>query len=113
MQGKYEQAEPLYQRTLLICEQRLGLGHPDTANSLNNLAGLYRLQGKYERAEPLYRQALVITEQQLGTKHPRTQQMMTNYLTLLLAIHTGGDLEALLQLLTQGESDDKNEGIVE
>jgi hypothetical protein len=29
-QGKYEQAEPLYQRALLICEQVLGTEHPET-----------------------------------------------------------------------------------
>lgn len=52
-QGKYTQAEPLYQRALAICEHELGPNHPDTATSLNNLAALYRNQGKYTQAEPL------------------------------------------------------------
>ena len=53
-QGKYAEAEPLYQRALAIYEQQLGQDHPDTASSLNNLAGLYKAQGKYAEAEPLY-----------------------------------------------------------
>ena len=40
-QGKYEQAEPLLQRALLICEQQLEPDHPDTAQTLNSLAMLY------------------------------------------------------------------------
>ena len=40
-QGKYEQAESLYERALAIREQQLGPEHPDTATSLNNLAVLY------------------------------------------------------------------------
>jgi hypothetical protein len=37
-QGKLEQAESLYQRTLAIQERMPGPEHPDTAQSLNNLA---------------------------------------------------------------------------
>ena len=54
-QGKCEEAEPLYQRSLGIRETKLGKDHPDVATSLNNLAALYRTQGKYEEAEPLYK----------------------------------------------------------
>jgi tetratricopeptide (TPR) repeat protein len=41
-QGRYGEAEPLYQRSLHIREQQLGADHPDVATSLNNLALLYR-----------------------------------------------------------------------
>src|SRR5262249_17977601 len=36
--GDYAGAEPLYRRSLDIREKALGPDHPDTANSLNNLA---------------------------------------------------------------------------
>ena len=79
--------------------------HPDTASSFNNLAVLYKTQGKYAEAEPLYQRALAISEQQLGWEHPQTQQFLKNNLLLLAEIHTGGDLEALLQLLYKNEVD--------
>ncbi len=57
-QGKYADAEPLYQRTLVIVEKTLGPEHPYVARSLNNLAGLYKAQGRYSEAEPLYQRSL-------------------------------------------------------
>ena len=39
--GEYAKAEPLFQEALQIRQKVLGPEHPDTAQSLNNLAGLY------------------------------------------------------------------------
>jgi tetratricopeptide (TPR) repeat protein len=61
-QGRYAEAEPLYQRSLAIREQALGAEHPDVAQSLNNLAELYRAQGRYAEAEPLYARSLAIEQ---------------------------------------------------
>jgi tetratricopeptide (TPR) repeat protein len=71
-QGKYKEAEPLYQQALALRQKLLGDDHPDVATSLNNLALLYYSQGKYKEAEPLYQQALNIFEQRLGIDHPHT-----------------------------------------
>ena len=43
-QAKYAEAEPLNLRALAIWEEALGPDHPDVAQSLNNLAELYRVQ---------------------------------------------------------------------
>ena len=48
-QGKYDYAEPLYERSLAIREKALGPEHPDVAQSLNNLAGLLRAQVRNEQ----------------------------------------------------------------
>jgi len=40
-QGKYKEAEPLYQQALALRQKLLGDDHPDVAASLNNLALLY------------------------------------------------------------------------
>jgi tetratricopeptide (TPR) repeat protein len=80
--GRYWEAEPLYQRALVIREQALGPDHPHTAASLNNLAELYRAQGCYPEAEPLYQRALVILEQALGPDHPDTAQSLNNLAVL-------------------------------
>ncbi len=61
LQGKYAEAEPLYQRSLAIGEKTLGPEHPQVAMSLNNLAGLYRAQGQHAEAEPLYQRAFAIS----------------------------------------------------
>ena len=68
--GAYDQALPLYRRALEIREKALGPEHPDTANSLNNLALLYQVMGAYEQALPLYQRALKIIEKSLGPEHP-------------------------------------------
>ncbi|MEH2360782.1 tetratricopeptide repeat protein, partial [Nostoc sp.] len=39
-QGRYSEAEPLYIQALDICEQRLGVDHPNTITIRNNLAYL-------------------------------------------------------------------------
>nr|WP_236600648.1 tetratricopeptide repeat protein [Ktedonobacter sp. SOSP1-85] len=65
-----------YQRALSLREQHLGLPHPETAQTLHDLALLYRDQGKYVEAEPLYRQALHIQEQVLGPTHSETAETL-------------------------------------
>jgi tetratricopeptide (TPR) repeat protein len=69
-QGKTQQALPLAQKVLAICKEVLGERHPAYAESLHNLAGLYRNQGEYAKAEPLFRQSLEIYKQALGERHP-------------------------------------------
>jgi len=64
-QGRYAEAEPLYQRSLQISEIQLGKDHPDVATSLNNLAGLYQDQGRYSEATTLLTQGLNIQEDHL------------------------------------------------
>jgi tetratricopeptide (TPR) repeat protein len=59
-QGKYDEAELLYRRALIIDEKALGPCHPSIAGSLDNLAMLHHCQSKYEEAEKLYRRALSI-----------------------------------------------------
>ena len=43
-QGKYGEAEPLYERSQAIREKVYGPDHPAVAESLNNRAGLLRQQ---------------------------------------------------------------------
>ena len=50
-QGKYAEAEPLYQRALAIAEKALGPEHPDVALTLENYAGLLRKMERDADAE--------------------------------------------------------------
>ena len=61
----------------------LGLGHPDVAASLNNLAILYHTQGDYAEAEPLYRRSLAIQEKALGSEHPDVAKVLGSFAVLL------------------------------
>ena len=93
--GYYTIAEPLYRRTLLIREAKLGPEHTDVAQSLNNLAELLRIQGMFDEAEPLYRRALLIREAKLGPEHPDLAQSLNNLALLLQAKGKFDDVEHL------------------
>ena len=73
------------------CEQQLGHHHPDTAQSLNNLAGLLNKTGRYKEAEPLYRQAIAILLETLGDQHPLTKIFWQNYSICLKAMLDSDD----------------------
>lgn len=56
----------------------LGQKHPDTLNSMNNLADTYNSQGRWKEAEDLHKQVLEIRERVLGQEHPDTLSSMNN-----------------------------------
>ncbi len=59
-QGRYAEAEPLYQRSLAIREKALGPEHPDVAQSLENYAALLRNTELNDEAEKLEARAKAI-----------------------------------------------------
>ena len=64
VQGKYAEAEPLFQRALKIREKALGPDHPNVATGLENYAALLRKMGREAKAEPLEARARAIREKQ-------------------------------------------------
>ncbi|MBU6229690.1 MAG: tetratricopeptide repeat protein [Cyanobacteria bacterium REEB459] len=72
-QGRYEQAEPLYQQALDLRRELLGKRHPDVAQSLFNLGALRYNQGRYPEALDLLLEAEAIYLPSLGADHPTTQ----------------------------------------
>ncbi len=81
----YVEARPLHERALAIREKVLGAEHPDTAESLNNLAHLLHDQGDLAGARPLFERALAIREKVLGAEHPDTAESLNNLAHLLQA----------------------------
>ncbi len=77
------EAEPMYQQALALRKRLLGDKHPDVADSLNNLAALYKFTRRYSEAEPLFQQALAICEHTLGVSHPHTIKVRGNYARFL------------------------------
>jgi tetratricopeptide (TPR) repeat protein len=77
-QGRYKEAEQLYERALKGREEQLGPAHPDTLGTVQNLAIVYHYQGRYKEAEQLYERALKGKEEQLGPAHPGTLRTVQN-----------------------------------
>jgi tetratricopeptide (TPR) repeat protein len=76
--GRFNQAVPIAQEFLELCEKRFGPDHPETADALYNLGDLYRSLRDYVRAEPLLKRALEIDEKALGPDHPDTASALNN-----------------------------------
>ncbi len=83
-QGEYEEARPLYERSLAILEKSLGPDHRDVARGLNNLAVFLKTQGEYEEARPLCERSLAIWEKSLGPDHPEVALTLNNLARLLM-----------------------------
>ncbi len=58
--GLFEEAEAAAREAADIRQRELGPQHADTAESLHELAAIYRARGKLEEAAPLYQQSLEI-----------------------------------------------------
>jgi tetratricopeptide (TPR) repeat protein len=81
----HAQAASFLREALAIRERVLGPEHPDTAQSLNNLAMVLRDQGDLAAARPLYERALTIRERVLGPQDRATAQSLYNLAGLLQA----------------------------
>jgi len=82
-QGKYEQAEKLNKRALMICEKSLGPEDIAIGQTLGELAKLYIIQGQYDKAEPLMKRGLAIFEKLFGNDHPEVAKYL-DFLGLVL-----------------------------
>lgn len=63
-QERYDEAQPLYLRSLEIMENRWGSKHPQLVTILNNLADLYRVTNLINRAEYYEQRVIDITQSQ-------------------------------------------------
>jgi uncharacterized protein HemY len=61
-QGKYQQAEAMFNEALAGRRRALGDDHPDTLASMLGLVDAYQRQDKDTQAEPLAREALTAYE---------------------------------------------------
>src|ERR1700712_5079096 len=77
-QGKYDKAEPLYDRSLTIRERTLPSLHEDIVASLNNLSALYFFQERYVEAEPLCKRLNNVYMYALGAEHPEVANSLAN-----------------------------------
>ena len=76
--GKMLDSEHLLVRSFEIDRRMLGVEHPDTLTSMNNLASTYWAQGRTAEAAALQEEALEKRRRILGVEHPNTLASMNN-----------------------------------
>ena len=83
--NQYEQAEPFFDEALNGRQRELGDDRPDTLETKNDLAVLYKEQGDYDKAEPPSIQAFEGRRLKPGDQHPHTQESIKNLIELYKA----------------------------
>ncbi|CAG8412661.1 unnamed protein product [Penicillium salamii] len=76
--GRYREAEEMYQIVLEYRANLLGSKHPETLMSNHKLVSIFVGQGKYEEAETICRRTLKDREKVLGLEHPDTLASVNN-----------------------------------
>jgi serine/threonine protein kinase/lipopolysaccharide biosynthesis regulator YciM len=87
-----------YVRALALRQEMLGPDHPDTLQSLGNLATAYQGVGQATKALPLREQVLAKHQATLGPDHPDTLISMNN---LAMSYKAAGQLDKALSLFEQ------------
>jgi tetratricopeptide (TPR) repeat protein len=82
--GAYNSAESLWRRECELRRTILGLEHPNTLTSMNNLALTLGAQGDLEGARKIHEQVLEITRRVLGEEHPNTSVIAWNLFSTCL-----------------------------
>jgi tetratricopeptide (TPR) repeat protein len=70
--GRYQEAEVMYQQSLIGCVRAVGPDHESTLDTVQNLGILYRNQSRFAEAETMYERALTGYEKSLGLDHEST-----------------------------------------
>ena len=86
----------MHMQALNIAKAALGDGHPDVAQSMNNMAGLLVDMGMQREALPMYEKALAIFKNALGNEHPDVGMGLSNL--AMLSADLGKRKEALPML---------------
>jgi tetratricopeptide (TPR) repeat protein len=94
-QSQFNTVELWYVQSLAISEEQLGINHPDTAASLNNLAGLYKSMCRYTEAELLYLRSFAIDREVYGENHPEITTDLNNLALLYDSIGRYTEAEPL------------------
>lgn len=83
-EGNHDLALVLAKQSLQMAEDEGGYNHPTVAQSMNNLALLYKTLGWYEEAERLYYLSLTILQLNQGPEHPSTAASLNNLAALYI-----------------------------
>ncbi|KAK3233603.1 hypothetical protein CYMTET_56109, partial [Cymbomonas tetramitiformis] len=93
-----KKAEPLYQRALSIRREKYGAQHPEVAETLTNLAGVYSSQQQFDAAVKAAQEALDINEALVG-RH--SKQGLGSLKWLAHVYYSQGDYDTALVLMQE------------
>ncbi|KAJ5365664.1 Disease resistance protein [Penicillium concentricum] len=77
-QGRFQEAEAMYERALEGYEKAWGREHMSTLDTVNNLGTIYENQGRLQEAEAMYERALEGCEKAWGREHTSTLGTVSN-----------------------------------
>jgi tetratricopeptide (TPR) repeat protein len=96
-QGRYDESEAIYRRSLAVFEESFGPIHYAVAAILHNLAAVLVAKGSYQEAEENYRRALSIKERLLGPDSPGVALTRSNLGSLLTVLGRRSESVPLLK----------------
>ncbi|KAF7712387.1 Kinesin light chain [Penicillium ucsense] len=96
-QGKHEEAEAMHRRALSGSEKVLGPEHPQTLDSMANLASNFYDQRRFVEAEGLAVQVLGAQKRILGPEHPQTLDSMHHLVRTWRRLRRVSDASILLR----------------
>ena len=102
-QGRFDESESLFQRSLSVRETFSD--NFDVLTTLSLLAELYVLQGRLEEAQPLYERSLEGRKKKLGDKHPYTLITICNLACVHRDMDRLAESRALFKLALEGQAE--------
>lgn len=99
--GRADNAVALAEESLEAREGSLGIDHPSTIATRNNLASVYQAAGRIDEAIAVHEKTLAEAERSLGPDHPTTQASRQNLAT---AHRAAGRINEALPLYEQAVS---------
>ncbi len=98
-EGRLAEAQTAHEAALALRQRALPPGHPDIANSLNNLGLVAWQQGRLEEALLAHQRALALRLERLGAEHPDVAMSLNNLAPVLGEL---GRHEEALSVVEQG-----------
>lgn len=82
-EGKYDKAQPLAERVLMLREKALGADHLLVADALRTLTTIYLVRGNKREAKASYLRSIAISEKNLGADSPEMVNILNRYICIL------------------------------
>lgn len=96
-QGKYDEGESLFLKSLALREKLAGPNDPEVAESLIGLGLLYATRRQFDKAIVAHKRALAIDEEQLGHDHPIVASDLRNLASDYKGIGNLAEYEKLIK----------------